>query len=156
MKNQVKLASVLGPLFIVLSDDHIYGIHWRPQVIESSALTENQKVTISNLSFQLSQYFKGELKEFDLPIKLVGSDFQLNVWTELLKIPFGKTISYKELAIKVNNPKASRAVGGANSKNPISILVPCHRVIQSSGGYGGYAGGGTVKKKLLDLELGLS
>ena len=101
---------------------------------------------------QLNEYFEGKRKNFDLPLKFDGTEFQNRVWQELLKIPFGNTISYKELAERIGNAKACRAVGMANNKNPIPIIIPCHRVVGSNGNLTGYAGGLDVKKFLLDLE----
>ena len=101
---------------------------------------------------QLSQYFKGERKEFDLPVLLVGSEFQKQVWNELIRIPFGKTESYAGLSKKLGNIEAIRAVASANGANAISIIVPCHRILGSDGSLTGYAGGLETKKKLLLLE----
>ena len=101
---------------------------------------------------QLTQYFKGERTAFDVPIRLNGTDFQTRVWQQLLRIPYGHTRSYGELAAAIGNASASRAVGLANSKNPLSIIVPCHRVIGASGRLTGFAGGLETKAKLLDLE----
>lgn len=101
---------------------------------------------------QLDAYFKGELKQFDLKLKLYGTDFQKRVWQELVKIPYGETISYGELARRIKNPNAARAVGLANGKNPVSIIVPCHRVIGKSGSLTGFGGGIDVKKSLLEFE----
>lgn len=101
---------------------------------------------------QLRQYFAGERHVFDIPLKPIGTDFQLSVWYKLQNIPYGETISYQELAINVGDKKKSRAVGNANGKNPIPIIIPCHRVIRKSGELGGYGGGIKVKKKLLELE----
>jgi methylated-DNA-[protein]-cysteine S-methyltransferase len=101
---------------------------------------------------QLRAYFGGELKEFSLPLVLEGTEFQLRVWRSLCKIPYGETISYGELARRIENPKAVRAVGLANGCNPIPIIVPCHRVIGSNGNLTGFGGGLPIKKKLLALE----
>jgi methylated-DNA-[protein]-cysteine S-methyltransferase len=101
---------------------------------------------------QLQAYFRGELKEFDLPLTMEGTDFQLRVWNTLRAIPYGETISYAQLAGRIGNPKAVRAVGLANGSNPIPIIVPCHRVIGSDGSLTGFGGGLSTKKKLLDLE----
>ncbi len=101
---------------------------------------------------QIEAYFKGELKQFDLPLDLQGSDFQLKVWNELKKIPYGKTISYMDLAKRLGNPKSIRAAAHANAKNPVSIIIPCHRVIGSDGSLTGYAGGLWRKKWLLEME----
>ena len=101
---------------------------------------------------QLKAYFAGELENFDLSLSPKGTPFQQKVWSELQKIPYGKTISYGELARRIGNPKASRAVGLANGSNPISIVIPCHRVIGSNGKLTGYGGGLPIKEKLLALE----
>lgn len=101
---------------------------------------------------QLGDYFKGERTRFDLKLNAQGTDFQKMVWQELVKIPYGETISYGELAKRIGNPKASRAVGMANGKNPISIIIPCHRVIGKNGSLIGFGGGLEVKRNLLDLE----
>ncbi len=101
---------------------------------------------------QLQAYFCGELKEFDVPLAMEGTVFQLRVWNELRKIPYGETISYAQLAERIGNPQAVRAVGLANGSNPIPIIVPCHRVIGSDGSLTGFGGGLSTKKKLLELE----
>lgn len=101
---------------------------------------------------ELADYFAGNLKQFTVPIKLTGSNFQVKVWRELQNIPFGDVISYAELAHRIDNPKACRAVGLANGQNPISIIVPCHRVIGANGKLTGYGGGLPRKEVLLNLE----
>jgi methylated-DNA-[protein]-cysteine S-methyltransferase len=101
---------------------------------------------------QLQAYFRGELKEFDLPLAMEGTEFQIRVWNALCAIPYGETISYAQLAQRIGNPKAVRAVGLANGSNPIPIIVPCHRVIGSDGSLTGFGGGLSTKKKLLELE----
>jgi len=101
---------------------------------------------------QLAQYFSQRLTQFDLPLDLQGTRFQQSVWQCLTQIPFGQTVSYGEIANQLNNPNAVRAVGGANGRNPISIIVPCHRVIGASGTLTGYAGGITRKRWLLKHE----
>jgi methylated-DNA-[protein]-cysteine S-methyltransferase len=109
-----------------------------------------------NIFIQLKEYFNRERKDFDVPIDLRGTEFQKAVWKELRKIPYGKTISYKELAIKLGGENKSRAVGQANALNPAPIVVPCHRVINADGSLGGYSCGLEVKEKLLELEGKLS
>jgi len=102
---------------------------------------------------QFDEYFGGNRQVFDLPLSPQGgTPFQQTVWKQLQEIPYGKTISYAQLAQAVNNPKACRAVGSANGKNPIPIIIPCHRVIASDGSLGGYGSGLVIKKQLLDLE----
>jgi methylated-DNA-[protein]-cysteine S-methyltransferase len=109
-----------------------------------------------NIFSQLKQYFDGKRKEFKLPLDLRGSDFQKKVWKELLKIPYGKTVSYKKVAEKVGGDSYVRAVGKANASNPIPIIIPCHRVINTNGKIGGYSLGIQLKEKLLELEGSLS
>lgn len=105
-----------------------------------------------NVFKQLQEYFNCERKIFDVPLDIKGSNFQKRVWAELLEIPYGKTVSYKFISEKIGNVKSIRAVGRANGVNPIPIIIPCHRVINSDGTMGGYSGGLQIKKKLLILE----
>lgn len=102
---------------------------------------------------QLEEYFCGKRREFDIPLKLNGTEFQNTVWNALLTVPYGKTASYKDIAALIGKPKAARAVGGANNKNPIMIIVPCHRVVGANGSLTGYAYGTDIKQKLLDIEM---
>ncbi len=101
---------------------------------------------------ELRAYFAGTLREFSVPIRMVGSEFSMRVWAALREIPYGQTVSYGELAVRVGNPNAARAVGMANHKNPIPLIVPCHRVIGANGKPVGYAGGIGTKTFLLNLE----
>jgi methylated-DNA-[protein]-cysteine S-methyltransferase len=107
---------------------------------------------IKKAAEQLGEYFEGGRKSFNLPLSLHGTDFQIKVWNALQNIPYGKTLSYGELAAITGNPKASRAVGMANNRNPIPIIIPCHRVIGKDGSLTGYAGGLELKRQLLALE----
>lgn len=111
------------------------------------------ETALTRLAFnQITEYLQGKRRDFDFPYELHGTDFQKKVWRELCKIPYGETRTYKEIACAVGNPKASRAVGMANNKNPITIAVPCHRVVGSNGKLVGYAGGLDMKAALLKLE----
>ncbi len=101
---------------------------------------------------QVDEYLRGDRNKFDIPLLMVGTEFQRSVWDELLKVPYGKTSTYMRLAASVNNEKAIRAVASANGANAISLIVPCHRIIGSNGDLVGYAGGLPVKKRLLELE----
>ena len=115
--------------------------------------TDNEPSAITNLVFkQISEYLHGQRRNFDFPYELHGTEFQKKVWDALRQIPYGETRTYKDIATVVGNPKASRAVGMANHKNPLMIVVPCHRVIGTGGKLVGYAGGLDMKKALLDLE----
>lgn len=114
---------------------------------------ENECSSFSHMVFsQIQEYLSGNRKVFDFTYELCGTDFQKKVWNALCNIPYGETRSYKDIAVAIGNPKASRAVGMANNKNPITIAVPCHRIIGASGKLVGYAGGLEMKKALLELE----
>lgn len=115
-------------------------------------ILEKDDDILNRLENELNDYFKGNLKEFTIPLDLIGTDFQKKVWNELIKIPFGETRSYKEQSIAVGDLLAIRAVANANGKNKIAIIVPCHRVIGSDGSLTGYAGGKKRKQFLLELE----
>ncbi len=116
-----------------------------PHIVEKTPLLRDAEE-------QLEEYFKGERKEFDLPLSPRGTEFQKKVWQALLQIPYGHTASYGDIAKQISNPKGCRAVGGANNKNPISIIIPCHRVIGTNGKLVGYGGGLENKVYLLNLE----
>lgn len=115
---------------------------------------EKESSLIKEAAKQLDEYFNRKRKEFDLPVIPHGTEFQKKVWKELQKIPYGQTRSYGEIAALTGNPKASRAVGMANNRNPIPVIIPCHRVIGSDGSLTGYAGGLELKRQLLELEKG--
>jgi len=102
---------------------------------------------------QMKKYFDGELKTFTVPLDIQGTTFQLQVWNELMNIPFGEVVTYKDIAVRIKNEKSFRAVGNAVGANPVPVIIPCHRVIKTSGLLGGFSGGGPkVKEKLLELE----
>jgi len=113
---------------------------------------ELSKEHFADVRHQLKEYFAGRLQKFNVKMNLQGTDFQLRVWKELQEIPYGRTASYGEIAQRINNPKACRAVGGANRKNPIPIIIPCHRIIGNDGSLTGFGGGLELKKNLLHLE----
>ncbi|MEN8904841.1 MAG: methylated-DNA--[protein]-cysteine S-methyltransferase [Clostridiales bacterium] len=112
----------------------------------------NESDLIKKAKKELDEYLEGTRKDFDIKLEPEGTEFQRNVWNALIKIPYGKTASYSEIANIIKNPKAVRAVGGANNKNPIFIFIPCHRVIGIDGSMIGYAGGIKLKKHLLNIE----
>ena len=126
--------------------------------VEYNTITACNKKTKSDNSLinktikELKEYFAGKRKEFDIPLLFAGTDFQKKVWNELLKIPYGQTVSYMDIARRIKRPDAVRAVAGAIGANPMSIIVPCHRVIASNNTLGGYAGGLKAKKQLLERE----
>lgn len=117
-----------------------------------AAPSESPTPLLQRASAQLCEYFAGKRKYFDLPCKVEGSEFQKRVWAELCRIPYGETASYGEIARRIGSPRAARAVGMANNRNPLPILVPCHRVIGADGRFVGYAGGLDKKEYLLKLE----
>lgn len=135
-------------LYLVATETHLINIQFtQPQ----KALLQTTEL-LSMATIQLDEYFQGKRTTFSLPFKLTGTPFQLAVWKKLQNIPYGQTTSYKEIAQKINKPKAYRAVGMANNKNPLPIIIPCHRVIGSNGKLIGYAGGLNLKNYLLELE----
>lgn len=126
-------------VFISLSKPHI-------------SMSFNHTPCLDNAVSQLNEYFNSKRTVFDLPFNLKGTKFQIKVWQALLSIPYAQTVSYQDIAIKIGNPKAVRAVGAANAKNPLAIIIPCHRVIGKNGKLTGYNGGLSVKEFLLNLE----
>ncbi len=124
----------------------------RLRTVEPTVQTGERTELTNRAMEQLREYFSGQRKQFELPYELRGTEFQKKVWAALEAIPYGQTRSYREIAQAVGNPKAVRAVGAANGKNPMWIVVPCHRVIGADGGLTGYAGGVELKRALLELE----
>lgn len=155
MQSQYALNTKIGTLYLVASEEGLQSVLFKKQNIPLAPDLNPKNKTVENLkkaALQIEEYLSGKRKKFDLNLHLVGTPFQKKVWKELSKIPFGETLSYRELAQKIENPKAFRAVGTANGKNPLCIIVPCHRVIAANGTLGGYVGGLSLKKQLLDLE----
>ncbi|MCV2885699.1 methylated-DNA--[protein]-cysteine S-methyltransferase [Aestuariibacter sp. AA17] len=151
MTNEVytqTIRSEMGWVEITASEQGIQSIYFKDDKQREDKPNQHTKAAV----MQLEEYFAGSRDVFDLPLDMKGTTFQRSVWDELLKIPYGETCSYKQIADKLNNPKAVRAVGAANGKNPVSIVVPCHRVIGSNQTLTGYAGGLERKAKLLSLE----
>jgi methylated-DNA-[protein]-cysteine S-methyltransferase len=148
------MESTVGPLLLAANDRGLcylsFGASTRAVHPDADWTTEAKP--FMETVRQLRAYFHGELKDFDLPLAMEGTAFQMSVWRGLCAIPYGTTISYGELADRIGNPKAMRAVGLANGSNPIAIIVPCHRVIGSNGKLTGYGGGLPIKEKLLALE----
>ncbi|NKB46975.1 MAG: methylated-DNA--[protein]-cysteine S-methyltransferase [Legionellales bacterium] len=144
----VTIDSLVGRLAITACDDQIVGCDWATY----SAATKPTAPVLQQAVAQLTEYFNGERTTFTLPLAPTGTPFQQTVWQTLQTIPYGITWSYQQLAQAIGNSNASRAVGSANGKNPISIIIPCHRVIRASGNLGGYAGGLDKKTRLLTLE----
>ncbi len=148
------MESPIGPLLLAGDENAlqmVYFMNGRRPMFSPKEWMEDKK-PFKEVVRQLTAYFAGKLKEFDLPLVLNGTEFQKLVWRKLQEIPYGETTSYGQIAKKIGNPEASRAVGLANGSNPIPIIVPCHRVIGSNGDLTGFGGGIPIKKKLLALE----
>ena len=147
MTFSTQFSTPVGPLTLE-GDDHAltrigFGMPTAPQ---------GDSPAIAAAAIQLEQYFAGDRTEFDLDVELGGTAFERRVWDELRAIPYGQTATYAEIARRIGRPGASRAVGRANARNPVAVIVPCHRVIGSDGSLTGYAGGMEVKRALLELE----
>ncbi|MEU6372189.1 methylated-DNA--[protein]-cysteine S-methyltransferase [Streptomyces sp. NPDC046909] len=154
MKQHTVLDSPYGPLTLVAEDGTLCGLYMTGQRHRPPEETFGARDDrpFGAATDQLHAYFKGELKEFTLELRLNGTPFQRTVWQQLLAIPYGETRTYGQLADALGNPGASRAVGLANGKNPIGIIVPCHRVVGANGSLTGYGGGLRRKQRLLDFE----
>jgi methylated-DNA-[protein]-cysteine S-methyltransferase len=152
--------SPLGPLTLVAADGKLAGLYMNgraPESAQAADLAEGPDAAVlTEAARQLAEYFAGERQSFDLPLVLDGTVFQCRVWDALRRIGYGETVSYGELADRIGQPTAARAVGLANGRNPVSIIVPCHRVVGSDGSLTGYGGGVANKKRLLDLERRIS
>ncbi|WP_306316310.1 MULTISPECIES: methylated-DNA--[protein]-cysteine S-methyltransferase [unclassified Streptomyces] len=148
--------SPYGPLTLVSTDGTLSGLYMTDQRHRPPEDTFGPRDDrpFGPAIDQLNAYFQGELTNFDLPLHLHGTEFQRRVWAQLQRIPYGETRTYGELAETLGNPNASRAVGLANGKNPIGVIVPCHRVIGANGDLTGYGGGLDRKRRLLDFERG--
>lgn len=146
-KCKAYLESKVGILEIICSETALEEINF----VEAKQ-NEDENVLSKQVKEQLIEYFSGERQCFHIPLFLKGTEFQIKVWNELKKIPYGTTVSYKQLAQNIEKPKAVRAVGSANGKNKIPIIIPCHRVIGNNGKLSGYAGGTWRKEKLLQIE----
>lgn len=152
---QYVLNTMIGTIYLVASEKGLKSVLFSKQsvpILAKLSLSNEVENNLSIAATQLEEYLKGKRKIFELKLDVEGTPFQRQVWNELANIPFGKTLSYKDIAKNIDNPKAVRAVGTANGRNPICIIVPCHRVIAANGTLGGYIAGLSVKKKLLDLE----
>ncbi len=156
-RGHVVLASPVGPLTLVAENGELTGLYFgthqhAPSLDSLGAPGDPAAAPFAAAASQLAAYFAGELTSFDLPLAPAGSEFQLSVWAALRTIPYGQTRSYGQLARQIGRSTASRAVGLANGRNPIAVVIPCHRVIGSDGSLTGYGGGLDRKRYLLDLE----
>ena len=161
---QSVVASPIGPLTLVAADGALAGVYMQAQrhlppawaLGEPAATDGPDAATLAEAARQLAEYFAGQRTGFELPLATGGTEFQRRVWAALRDIPYGETISYGELARRIGSASASRAVGLANGRNPVSIIVPCHRVVGSNGSLTGYGGGLDRKRFLLGLEQRVS
>lgn len=149
---QRKIKTKLGDWYLIASGKGLQSILREKQDISSNHKNPKATQFLDQAEEEINQYFSGRLKEFKVPLDIQGTEFQKKVWRQLSKIPYGETCSYQDIATKIKQPKACRAVGTANGKNPLSIIIPCHRVITADGKLGGYSGGLNTKTKLLAIE----
>ncbi len=143
-----KYNSIIGDIFISADENFLLSV----QFVNHNFIENKENNIIRQTIKQFDEYFRGKRKKFELPLNPKGTEFQKKVWLQLMNIPYGKTATYKDIATLIGNTNASRAVGNANNKNPIAIIIPCHRVIGSNNKLTGYAGGLDKKEKLLNLE----
>lgn len=154
MKYAFRYSTCAGDVVIVEDGNSVTAIFFGSDIPPDSVYSETP--LLKKACSQILEYLRGDRLEFSLPIKLEGTDFQRSVWNALLSIPYGETKSYSEIASAVGNPSSQRAVGSACSRNPILLVVPCHRVVSASGATSGYAAGVALKEKLLELEKRIS
>jgi O-6-methylguanine DNA methyltransferase len=151
----LRAPSPVGPLFLAASTKGLVRLEFEARVQEfrpNAAQLRESKAALAPYLRELNEYFAGERREFSFPLDLRGTEFQLACWHALLEIPYAETRSYRDIAQAIGHPRAYRAVGMSNNRNPVAIVVPCHRVIASSGSLCGYGGGLDIKRKLLALE----
>ena len=150
---QAHIDSPIGVLTLVASDVGIRKILWEDQTadVEDAVLDDGHPVIVAAVE-QLDEYFRGDRQTFDLPLDLIGTDFQKQAWLALASVPYGETTSYGEQAERIGRKGAFRAVGAANGKNPVPIVLPCHRIVGANGDLTGFAGGLGIKRQLLALE----
>ncbi|MBF7096588.1 methylated-DNA--[protein]-cysteine S-methyltransferase [Alkalibacter mobilis] len=146
-----RFESPVGNIVLTANSNELLSIEFGGTALNLN-FESSDDLLLKEVQKQLLEYFEGSRRKFDIPFSLPGTDYQKKVYNELLKIPYGQTRSYGEIARSIGSPKGSRAVGGANNKNCLPIIIPCHRVIGSDGKLVGYAGGLQIKKWLLDLE----
>lgn len=144
-----KYITPFNSLHLYADEESLIGVYFEKQ---SNFSTHSPNNILRETIKQLDEYFSNERQSFDLPLKITGTPFQKSVWKKLIKIPYGKTQTYLDIANKVDSPKSCRAVGTAIGKNNFPIIIPCHRIIKTSGEIGGYSGGIEIKKILLELE----
>lgn len=152
---QLQMNTELGELWLVATAEGLQEVRWTPRSDVAELKTKDITLAaqwLRQATLELSEYLAGERTRFEVPLCPEGTPFQQKVWRQLRRIPYGKTVSYRAIAERLGQPGASRAVGTANGRNPLTIIVPCHRVIAADGTLGGYSGGLPKKSKLLALE----
>ena len=156
MIRYARLATPLGRLLATAAGGALTGLYYEGErhapVIRADWVEDSTATVFSECRRQIGEYLEGVRKSFDLPLAPEGSEFQRRVWIEIARIPYGETLTYAELASRAGAPGSARAAGAATGRNPLSIVVPCHRVVGSDGSLTGYAGGVPRKKKLLEIE----
>ena len=148
----LEVASPLGTLQLISEADYLVELNWYGAHKALSSTTGSQPTILTTAADELSQFFSGHRHDFSVPVKPMGTAFQLSVWRELQTIKWGETYSYRDIAKRLEKPTGSRAVGGAVGRNPIPIFIPCHRIVSASGSLTGFSGGLQNKKKLLACE----
>lgn len=151
MRSRLTVETPLGRLTVVAGETAVEELYL-PGDTPEETVPERRTALLCRAEKELREYFRGTRQDFDLPLAPAGTPFQQKVWQELCRIPYGRTASYGEIARRIGLPKGPRAIGQANHRNPIPILIPCHRVIAAHGGLGGYGGGTDIKIRLLKLE----
>ena len=153
MRRVRSMCPSIGQLVLLASKSGLTGLYFGHRIGRDELPGEGEGMNwLKQAAAQLEEYFAGKRTEFDVPLDPVGTDFQLSVWNQLSRIPYGETASYGQIADRIENPAAVRAVGLANGANPISIIVPCHRVIGADGSLTGFGGGLEIKRRLLEHE----
>lgn len=148
----LEVASPLGTLQLISEADYLVELNWYGAHKALSSTTGSHPTILTTAADELSQFFSGHRHDFSVPVKPMGSAFQLSVWRELQTIKWGETYSYRDIAKRLGKPTGSRAVGGAVGRNPIPIFIPCHRIVGANGSLTGFSGGLQNKKKLLECE----
>lgn len=148
----LEVASPLGTLQLISEADYLVELNWYGAHKALSSTTGSQPTILRTAADELSQFFSGHRHDFSVPVKPMGTAFQLSVWRELQTIKWGETYSYRDIAKRLGKPTGSRAVGGAVGRNPIPIFIPCHRIVGANGSLTGFSGGLQNKKKLLECE----
>ena len=154
-RERLVLTTDIGPLTLIADGEALVAVRFENEEgspRSSEPAERGGSPLLTDAARQIGEYLRGERRDFDVPIRLEGTDFQLLVWNALRTIPYGETRTYTEIAAQIGRPKAVRAVGGANHRNPLPLLVPCHRVVGADGTLVGFGGGLEVKRRLLELE----